>query len=625
MSFSPQFLDELRARVDLAGLVGKRVRLQKRGREHIGLCPFHNEKTPSFTLNEDKGFYHCFGCGEHGSAIDFVMKLDNLSFPDAVERLAGDAGLEVPVESPEQRARAERAKTHYGILQAASDYFEKQLRMPAGKPALDYLNGRGITEASVARFRIGFAPNSRDGLKTALARQNITDAEMIETGLLIQPDDGGRQPYDRFRGRVMFPISDRRGRVIAFGGRILGEGEPKYLNSPETPLFQKRRNLYGLAEAAEAARAKGSIIVVEGYTDVIALDQAGLGNAVAPLGTALTEDQVRLLWRYAAEPYLCFDGDAAGTRAAGRAAENMLAILTPGHGLRFASLPAGQDPDSLVRAGGPEAMNGVLAEALPLSEMIWRLERRGRRLDSPEGRAGLEQRFRELTGRIEDELVRRHYFSSLKDRIWQEYRQERDQGGRQYKGQGGQGNSRGAAPKRMAARSGAATLVDSPRLQEEILIATVITHPALFDAVDETLGTMRFQSPALDHLRQEVLKAFSQSEDLDFQGLVDHLNGVTGLRDTLGGLLSRRVYDHARFARPDQPLTDAERGWEQLYRLYKRTQLLEDISAAKERLKMAPTREAFDRLTALLASASVTDEDAGSDEDLIRIARDGAA
>jgi DNA primase len=316
MAFSPQFLDELRARVDLAGLVGKRVRLQKRGREHTGLCPFHNEKTPSFTVNEDKGFYHCFGCGEHGSAIDFVMKLDNLSFPEAVERLAGDAGLEVPMDTPEQRQRAERAKSHYGILQAASDYFEKQLHMPAGKPALDYIEGRGITEASRQRFHIGFAPDQRDGLKTALARQNISDAAMIETGLLIQPDAGGRAPYDRFRGRVMFPIGDRRGRTIAFGGRILGEGEPKYLNSPETPLFQKRRNLYGLAEAAEDARAKSAIIVVEGYTDVIALNQAGLGNAVAPLGTALTEDQVRLLWRYAPEPYLCFDGDAAGGKHA---------------------------------------------------------------------------------------------------------------------------------------------------------------------------------------------------------------------------------------------------------------------------------------------------------------------
>lgn len=622
MAFSSQFLDELRARVDLAGLVGKRVRLQRRGREHIGLCPFHSEKTPSFTLNEDKGFYHCFGCGEHGGAIDFVMKLDNLSFPEAVERLAADAGLEVPVESPEQRQRAERAKSHYAILEAAAVYFEKQLRLPGGKPALDYLGGRGISEASIQRFRIGFAPNSRDGLKAALGRQNMATAELVEAGLLIQPEDQGRQAYDRFRGRVMFPISDRRGRPIAFGGRILDQGEPKYLNSPETPLFQKRRNLYGLAEAAEAARVKSTIIVVEGYTDVIALDQAGLGYAVAPLGTALTEDQVRLLWRYASEPYLCFDGDAAGARAAGRAAENMLPILTPGHGLRFASLPAGQDPDSLVRAGGPEAMQRVLAEALPLSEMIWRLQRRGRRLDTPEGRAGLEQRFRELTGRIQDEVVRRHYFGSLKDRIWQEYRQERDLGG----GQGrGQGKGRGPAPKRMAARSGAATPVDAPRLQEEILITTVITHPALFDSVDETLGTLSFASPALDHLRQEVLKVLSQSPDLDFQRLVDHLYSDTGFRDTLGGLLSRRVYDHARFARPDQPLTDAERGWEQLYRLYRRTQLLEDISAAKERLKAMPTREAFDVLTALMASASVIDEDAGPEDALRRTAADGAA
>lgn len=622
MTFSSQFLDELRARVDIAGVVGKRVRLQKRGREHLGLCPFHKEKTPSFTLNEDKGFYHCFGCGEHGSAIDFVMKMDNLSFPEAVERLAVDAGLEVPMDSPEQQARAARAKSHYAILNSASTYFAKQLRLPPGKAALDYLAGRGITEESIRRFRLGFAPNLHDGLKAVLKHQSITESEMVEAGLLIQPDDAGRQPYDRFRGRIIFPITNRQGQVIAFGGRLLGNGEPKYLNSPETPLFQKRHSLYGIAEAAATARAKGSIIVVEGYTDVIALAQVGLGNTVAPLGTALTEDQVRLLWRYAAEPYLCFDGDAAGVRAAGRAAENMLAAVTPGKGLRFASLPAGQDPDSLVHVGGAEAIESVLAKALPLSEMIWRLERRGRRLDSPEGRAGLEQRFRELTGRIGDEVVRRHYFSSLKDRIWQEYRAERDMGAN-WARSGGRGVGP-TPPKRLAARSGAATPVDTSRLQEEILIATVITHPALFDRVDETLGTMRLQSPRLDHLRQAIIKALSGAPELDFRALVDHLESDTGLRDTLGGLLSRRVYDHARFARPDQPLTDAERGWEQLYRLYRRAQLLEDIEAAKERLKETPTREAFEKLTALMSAASTMDEDAGPEDGITRASGDGA-
>jgi DNA primase len=617
MAFSPQFLDELRARIDLAGLIGKRVRLQKRGREHLGLCPFHNEKTPSFTVNEDKGFYHCFGCGEHGSGIDFVMKLDNLSFPEAVERLAGEAGLEVPRTSPEERQRAERAKSHYVILEAAAAHFEKQLRLPVGEPARDYLQARGITEASIRRFRLGFAPNTRDGLKSGLARDGIKGGALVESGLLIEPDEADRPAYDRFRGRVMFPITDLRGRVIAFGGRILGEGEPKYLNSPETPLFQKRRNLYGLTQAAEGARAKQTIVVVEGYTDVIGLDQAGFNNAVAPLGTALTEDQVRILWRYAPEPTLCFDGDAAGARAAARAAENMLPILRPGHGLRFANLPAGQDPDSLVRGGGPEAMQRVLDEALPLSEMIWRMERRGRRLDIPEGRAGLEARLRELTGRIQDEVVRRHYFTSLKDRIWQEIRQQRDQGR-------GAKSVRGPAPRQMAARSGVTAHVDTIRLQEEILITTVITHPALFDRVDETLGTLSFSSPELDKLRQEVLNTLSGAPDLDFEGLADHLRS-TGLRDTLGGLLSRRVYNHARFARPDQPLTDAEKGWEQLYRLYRRTQLLEEISAAEARLKAEPTREAFEVLKALKASASTIDEDAGPTETMRRTAGDGAA
>ncbi|NQV57629.1 MAG: DNA primase, partial [Rhodospirillales bacterium] len=321
MAFSPQFLDELRGRLDLAGIIGKRVRLQRKGREHSGLCPFHNEKTPSFTVNEEKGFYHCFGCGEHGSAFDFVMKMDNLSFPEAVERLAAEAGMEVPQSTPEETRRATQAKSQLSIVEAAAVYFEKQLRLPSGKAAMDYLLARGIGEEAIRRFRIGFSLDSRDGLKLALARDGISESELLEAGLLIKPDEAARPSYDRFRGRVMFPISDARGRVIAFGGRILGAGEPKYLNSPETALFHKRLSLYGLAESVEMARERREIVVVEGYTDVIALHQAGLKFAVAPLGTALTEDQMRLLWRFAPEPYLCFDGDAAGGRAALRAAE----------------------------------------------------------------------------------------------------------------------------------------------------------------------------------------------------------------------------------------------------------------------------------------------------------------
>ena len=428
MAFSPQFLDELRARVGLVSVIGKRVALKRAGREHSGLCPFHNEKTPSFTVNEEKGFYHCFGCGAHGSVFDFVMETENLSFPEAVERLAAEAGMEVPQDSPEERARSERAKGLYGVLEAAALYFEKQLRMPEGKRALQYLLERGLTEETVKAYRLGFAPDGRGALKAALTKDGTPGEKLLEAGLVVQPDEQDRPPYDRFRGRVMFPILDGRGRVTAFGGRILnadpGSNAPKYLNSPETPVFQKGRLLYGLYQAREHARDY-PMVIVEGYTDVLALQQAGFQTAVAPLGTALTEDQIRLVWRFSREPILCFDGDNAGERAASRAAERALPILNAGHTLRFAFLPAGQDPDSLIRTRGPEAMGDLLNGAVPLSEVIWRMERAGKPLNDPDDRAWIEKKLKDQAFKIADETVRGHYLSTFKDRLWREMRKTR--------------------------------------------------------------------------------------------------------------------------------------------------------------------------------------------------------
>ncbi|MEK9724579.1 MAG: DNA primase, partial [Rhodospirillaceae bacterium] len=357
MAFSEQFLDELRGRVGLADVVGRRVKLTRKGREHSGLCPFHKEKTPSFTVNEEKGFYHCFGCQAHGSVFDFVMETEGLSFPEAVERLAVEAGMEVPRDTPEDRVRQKQRQTLFDVTEAAAVAFEKALRMPEGRVAREYLAGRGLDEATVTRFRLGFAPAGRTWLRTDMARANVEAGPLVAAGLLIQPDSG--EPYDRFRGRVMFPITDRRGRVIAFGGRILGDGEPKYLNSPETPLFHKGNNLYGLHLAGLAARQADRLIVTEGYMDVIALAQAGFAEAVAPLGTALTEDQIALLWKVVREPVLCFDGDAAGQRAATKAAGRALSQLKPGYGLRFAILPTGEDPDSLVQKRGAAAMQAL--------------------------------------------------------------------------------------------------------------------------------------------------------------------------------------------------------------------------------------------------------------------------
>ncbi|MCY4393603.1 MAG: DNA primase, partial [Rhodospirillaceae bacterium] len=338
MTITPQFLDELRGRVPVSDVVGKRVKLAKKGREFTGLCPFHSEKTPSFTVNDDKAFYHCFGCGAHGDVIRFVTETEGLTFPEAVGKLAGMAGLTVPQATPQERRRAERAKSLQDACEAGLHFFRRRLDGPDGAAALAYLRRRGVKPETIDAFRLGWAPDGRSALKKALTGEGYSENMLIEAGLLIKPEDGG-ESYDRFRGRVIFPIADRRGRVIAFGGRALGDAQPKYLNSPETPLFSKGQLLYGLDKARQAVRdgpdgpdGKGGadVIVTEGYTDVIALHQAGFGGAVAPLGTALTESQIEELWRLTPEPVLCFDGDEAGRRAAGRALDRLLPRLVPG-------------------------------------------------------------------------------------------------------------------------------------------------------------------------------------------------------------------------------------------------------------------------------------------------------
>ncbi|MFQ5984733.1 MAG: DNA primase, partial [Alphaproteobacteria bacterium] len=366
MTITPQFLDEIRSRVPLADLIGRRVRLVRRGREHVALCPFHSEKTPSFTVSEDKGFFHCFGCGAHGDVIAFLMRIDGLSFPEAVVRLAREAGLPLPARDPAARARAKRDMSLYAVLEAACAWFEERLQATGGKAARDYLARRGVDDGTLRAFRLGWAADERAALKTALAAQGVSEATMLGAGLVVAPDDG-RAPFDRFRGRIMFPIIDLSGRVIAFGGRALADKGPKYLNSPETPLFHKSSVLYGLAEARKAARETGTVVVTEGYMDVLALHRAGFRNAVAPLGTALSETQMTVLWRLAPEPILCFDGDAAGRRAAWAAAERALTVLRPGRSLRFATLPKGEDPDSLVARRGADAMRVVLERARPLA------------------------------------------------------------------------------------------------------------------------------------------------------------------------------------------------------------------------------------------------------------------
>src|SRR6187455_1863556 len=374
MRFPASFLDDLRARLPVSEVVGRRVQLKKAGREWKGLSPFNKEKTPSFFVNDQKAAWFDFSSGKNGNIFDFVMQTEGVNFPEAVERLASMAGLPLPRSTPEAEAREERRKTLHDVVELAAKFFEATLAARTGAKARGYLADRAIEPKTQLGFRIGYAPPDRFALKEHLGAQGISAEDMIEAGLLVSGDDIP-VPYDRFRDRVMFPITDLRGRVIAFGGRALDKDAPaKYLNSPETALFHKGSNLYNGAVARQAVHDGASLIVVEGYVDVIAMVTAGYPASVAPLGTALTEDQLGLLWKMADEPILCFDGDKAGQRAAFRAVDMALPRLLPGKSLRFAMLPDGQDPDDLYRSGGREAIAEVLSGARPLGEMLWTRE-----------------------------------------------------------------------------------------------------------------------------------------------------------------------------------------------------------------------------------------------------------
>lgn len=417
MRFPPSLLEEIRARLPVSSVVGRRVKLTKAGREFKGLSPFNAEKSPSFFVNDQKGFYHDFSSGKHGDIFSFLIETEGLSFPEAVERLASEAGVVLPKLSEEAVAQETRAKGLVDVMGLAQQFFAEQLRGRAGGKARAYLEGRGLGVPVWDEFGLGYAPDERFALRDYLASKNVTSDAMIEAGLLIAGDDIP-VPYDRFRGRVMFPIHDVRGRVIAFGGRALEKDVPaKYLNSPDTPLFHKGRVLYNHHRARKAAHDKGTVIAVEGYVDVIAMARAGFANSVAPLGTALTEEQLQLLWRMADEPILCFDGDKAGKRAAWRAVDVAMPFLQAGKSLRFALLPEGQDPDDLARSGGAQAIEAVIDRAMPLVDMVWTRALELSPTDTPERRAAFEKKLRETLQAIPDESLRRFYREDMDRRL----------------------------------------------------------------------------------------------------------------------------------------------------------------------------------------------------------------
>src|SRR6202048_1630633 len=520
MRFTPQFLEELRARLPVSEVVGKRVKLKKAGREGKGLSPVQQGRTRSFTVNDQKQFYHDFSTGKHGNIFDFVMETEGVSFPEAVERLASMAGMPVPAATPDAARHEQRRKTLYDVMELAAKFFADTLASRNGAKARGYLGDRAISPNVQLQFRIGYAANERFALKEHLGGQGIPVEDMVEAGLLIAGDDIP-VPYDRFRDRVMFPITDGRGRVIAFGGRALEKDvAAKYLNSPETPLFHKGDNLYNLAAARLAAHNVGALVVVEGYIDVIAMVGAGFPGSVAPLGTALTENQLALLWKMADEPILCFDGDKAGQKAAWRAADLALPHLKPGKSLRFASLPEGQDPDDLARSGGRIAIEEVIGAARGLADLIWSREVEGGSYATPERRAALEARISELTGGIRDDMVRRYYRQDLAERLQRAFAPEGGRGGYirgNYRGNTG-GGFGGESGRRFPAR-GSFTPGAAGRMEP---------RGGRFQASagSQTINRQPYQVASPDLARSPIMRgqrsALSRREALILQSLINH-------------------------------------------------------------------------------------------------------
>ena len=496
MSLPPGFLDEIRNRVPISRVIGKKVvwdlrkSNQARG-DWWAPCPFHQEKSASFHCDDQKGFYYCFGCHAKGDVLTFLKEADGMEFIEAVKLLAAEAGLQMPEPDPRARERTDRRTRLLEVTEAACRWFRLQLQTGAAAEARDYLARRRLDQAALERFEIGFAPDSRTALTSALRDKGFDESLIVESGMSARPDNGGAA-YDRFRGRIIFPIRDGQGRCIGFGGRAMDpNARAKYLNSPETPLFDKGRNLYNLGPA-RAAVAKGQrLIVAEGYMDVIALVRAGFEGAVAPLGTAITEDQLRLMWRVSPEPVIALDGDAAGQRAAQRLIDLALPMTGPGQALRFVILPAGQDPDDLIKAAGPGAMGVLLDGARPLADLLWSRETEGQSFDSPERKAALDKRLADAVAKIPDERTRNHYTEEFRRKRWELFGSGVRRGDRKFTGRGGAKNQRPALPISVTPIDPLAAGI----LLEGASLLICALHPELIEEVETRLERLAPQHP----------------------------------------------------------------------------------------------------------------------------------
>ena len=569
MSIPPRFKEELRSRLLLSDIVGRKVRLTRAGREFKGCCPFHNEKTPSFYVNDDKQFYHCFGCGAHGDVIGFLMQHDNKSFIEAIEELAGEANMEVPQASPQEIKRAKEEKNLYSLMEETTRWMEEQLRKD--QVAHRYVTERGMSEEELNNFRVGYAPSDGQVVRKAMQAQGYTDKQMIEAGVL-RPGKDGREPYAFFRERIIFPVPDRRGRIVAFGGRILpdhlrppdqGDYTPaKYMNSSDTTLFHKGSMLYGEPRARQAAIDGHPLVVVEGYVDVMACVKAGFPGAMAPMGTALTEEQIVVLWRMIPDtrkvPILCFDGDEAGRRAAARASERILPLLKPDHSARFSFLPDGQDPDSLVNGQGQKALESILNAAIPLVDFIWMYHMAGKKFDTPESRAGLSKTLENEALRIPDREVQHYYKQAFREKINKAF-------GQSYQ-KNYNGNRSSFVPYKKPANQPVATMkhpsFSRNKLIEQVLVASLLNHPSLFDLVEEELGMLQIQDQRLDLLRQATFSYLSEDSGTQRDELLKKLQN-DGFESEMKGVLCEAVYTHAAFVRPQTEIEDVQEGWKQ--------------------------------------------------------------
>ena len=513
MAVPPEFIEDLRQRVPLSDVVGRRVKLIRKGRRHSGLCPFHAEKTPSFSVVDDDGFYHCFGCGVHGDAISFLREMDGLEFMEAVERLAEMAGLAVPRTVPQDPAASRQRKAALDILEETTLFFEAALRRDDGRDATRYLKQRGLDSAIVKTYRIGYSP--RMGLRATLKDKGFSDEDMLAAGVIRKSDRDGSL-YDYFRDRVMFPIENRQGKVIAFGARALGDAQPKYLNSGEGPTFSKKAVLYGWVQAREGLRRNLPLVVAEGYMDVIAIHHSGAAAAVAPLGTALTPEQIALLWKLHDEPVLCFDGDAAGQRAQTRALERILPLLEPGRSARLAVLPEGKDPDDLIAASGPEGFRKVIGTARSFIDSLWEQVQAEFDIRQPEARAQFWQAVRGHVRSIGNNQVRSAYGDEIESRIAAMRNQIR-------------GISSMVAPRRASRPQ--TGLINRHRA----VVALLLAHPSLVSANFEALSMLDSGDQSLESLKKALIDAVIRDPDLDAEAINYHLKGLN-LDDVLAAV-----------------------------------------------------------------------------------------